>query len=182
MGATGNVGSHVVSSLLERGRAVRAVSRRERQWPDGVEGFVGDPSSDHGLDEALQGVDGVFLMKRVRRRGRAARRSAGRARGAAVRQLRGVDNPANALAAMHAKSERAVEASGLRWTFLRPCSLQSNLLRWRDQLAVGEVVKAPFADVATAMIDPADIAEVAALALTTPGHEARAYRLSGPET
>jgi uncharacterized protein YbjT (DUF2867 family) len=83
---------------------------------------------------------------------------------------------------MHLDSERAVTASGATWTFLRPCSLQSNLLRWRDQLAEGDVVRAPFADVAPAMIDPADIGAVAALALTTPGHEGHTYRLSGPSS
>jgi uncharacterized protein YbjT (DUF2867 family) len=32
------------------------------------------------------------------------------------------------------------------------------------------------------MIDPADIAEVAAAALTQPGHAGHTYRLSGPES
>jgi uncharacterized protein YbjT (DUF2867 family) len=35
----------------------------------------------------------------------------------------------NAMGAMHLDWERAVRACGLTWTFLRPCSLQSNLLR-----------------------------------------------------
>ena len=86
----------------------------------------------------------------------------------------------NAMAAMHLGSEQAVTASGLSWTFLRPCSLQSNLLQWRDQLAQGDVVRAPFGDVSPAMIDPADIGAVAALALTTSDHEGQTYRLSGP--
>jgi uncharacterized protein YbjT (DUF2867 family) len=39
----------------------------------------------------------------------------------------------------------------------------------------------PFADVANAVIDPYDIARVAAAALTSDDHAGAAYRLSGPE-
>ena len=59
--------------------------------------------------------------------------------------------------------------------------VQSNVLRWRDQLHAGDVVRAPFGDTPTALIDPADIAEVAATALTQPEHAGHTYRLSGPE-
>jgi len=85
------------------------------------------------------------------------------------------------MGAYHLKSEQAVQASGLAWTILRPCSFQSNVLRWRDQFHAGDVVRAPFSDTPTALIDPADIAEVAATALTQPGHAGQTYRLSGPE-
>jgi uncharacterized protein YbjT (DUF2867 family) len=180
MGATGNVGSQVVASLRELGTPVRAVSRSERSWPHGVDGFVGDPNVEHDLDEALDGVDAIFMMS-----GYAAEAGLLEARSTAHVVLLSASSAAlgdggNAMAAMHLDSERAVAASGSSWTFLRPCSLQSNLLRWRDQLAQGDVVRAPFGDVAPAMIDPADIGAVAALALTTPGHEGQTYRLSGP--
>jgi uncharacterized protein YbjT (DUF2867 family) len=180
MGATGNVGSQVAAGLRVRGTPVRAVSRNERLWPDGVEGFVGDPNVEHGLDEALDGVEAIFMMS-----GYAAEAGLLGALGTAHVVLLSASSAAlgdggNAMAAMHLDSERAVSASGSSWTFLRPCSLQSNLLRWRDQLAQGDVVRAPFAEVSPAMIDPADIGAVAALALTTPGHEGQTYRLSGP--
>ncbi len=180
MGATGNVGSQVVTELRARGVRVRAVSRSERSWPEGVEGVVGDPSRADGLDHALSGLDGAFML------------SGYAAQGALLEGLGGahvvllssssadLGDAGNAMAAMHLDSERAVRASGSAWTFLRPCSLQSNLLRWRDQLAAGDVVQAPFSDVAPAMVDPTDIGAVAALALTTSGHDWRTYRLSGP--
>src|SRR2546429_30998 len=50
-----------------------------------------------------------------------------------------------------------------------------------QQLAAGDLVRAPFAGVAVAMIDPYDIAAVAAAALTSDGHEGRVYTVSGPE-
>lgn len=180
MGATGNVGSHVVAALREQGAPVRAVSRRERPWPDGVDGFVGDPNVEHGLDEALDGVDAIFMMS-----GYAAQAGLLETLSAAHVVLLSASSAdlghgGNAMAAMHLGSEQAVTASGLSWTFLRPCSLQSNLLQWRDQLAQSDVVRAPFGDVSPAMIDPADVGAVAALALTSSNHEGQTYRLSGP--
>jgi uncharacterized protein YbjT (DUF2867 family) len=87
----------------------------------------------------------------------------------------------NAVARYHILSERAVVESRLPWTFLQPNSFMSNALRWRSQFAAGEVIRAPFADVPIAMIDPDDLGAVAATALTSSAHEGRTYRLSGPE-
>jgi uncharacterized protein YbjT (DUF2867 family) len=75
-----------------------------------------------------------------------------------------------------------VRASGLAWTFLQPDSFMSNTLAWAEQLQAGDVVRAPFANVRVATIDPLDIAAVAAVALTADGHAGRSYRLSGPES
>ena len=181
MGATGNVGGAVVLGLLEHGEAVRAVSRQHQDWPDGVTGVVADPMQAGSLDAAAEGVDRAFVMS-----GYAA--EAGLLSSlheahvvllsASSAGLGVGDNP---LARMHLESEHAVLASGPPHTFLRPCSFQSNLLRWRDQLADGDVVRAPFADVPVAMVDPADIAAVAVVALTEPGHEGKVHRLSGPQ-
>jgi uncharacterized protein YbjT (DUF2867 family) len=49
------------------------------------------------------------------------------------------------------------------------------------QLQAGNVVRAPFPAARAAVTDPADIAAVAAVALTGPGHEEQTYELSGPE-
>ena len=48
-------------------------------------------------------------------------------------------------------------------------------------MRAGDVIRAPFPRVPIAVIDPADVAAVAAVALRTPGHEGRTYALSGPE-
>jgi uncharacterized protein YbjT (DUF2867 family) len=181
MGATGNVGGAIVQALREREVAVTAVSRHERQWPSGVQGFVADPNAPDGLVPAAAGVDGAFLMS-----GYAAEPALLDALSDAHVVLLSTSSAqlgatGNAMGAYHLKSEQAVQASGLAWTILRPCSFQSNVLRWRDQFHAGDVVRAPFSDTPTALIDPADIAEVAATALTQPGHAGQTYRLSGPE-
>jgi uncharacterized protein YbjT (DUF2867 family) len=87
----------------------------------------------------------------------------------------------NAISAYMIRSEEAVRDSGLPATVLRPSGFMSNALRWLPQLQAGDVVRDAFPNVAVAMIDPADIAAVAAAALTTDEHAGRIYRLSGPE-
>src|SRR4051794_28747524 len=62
MGATGNVGAAVVRGLVQRGEAVRAVSRQGQDWPAGVTGVVADPMEAGSLDAAAAGVDRAFVM------------------------------------------------------------------------------------------------------------------------
>jgi uncharacterized protein YbjT (DUF2867 family) len=92
----------------------------------------------------------------------------------------GSGDTSNAISAYMLRSEGAVRQSGLAFTILRPFGFMSNALRWRDQLRAGDVVVEPFADVAVAVIDPADIGAVAASALLDPAHDGRTYVLSGP--
>jgi uncharacterized protein YbjT (DUF2867 family) len=63
---------------------------------------------------------------------------------------------------------------------VRSFGFMSNTLQWVPQLRAGDVVRAPFAGVQVAMIDPSDIAAVATAALTEPGHDGRVYTVSGP--
>jgi uncharacterized protein YbjT (DUF2867 family) len=80
-----------------------------------------------------------------------------------------------------AQLEDAVRQSGLEWTMLRPGSFNSNTLQWADSVRTQRVVTAPFGDVALPTIDPADIAEVAAVTLREAGHGGNIYTLTGPE-
>ena len=80
------------------------------------------------------------------------------------------------------ESEAAVRASGLAWTMVRSFGFMSNTLPWVPQLRDGDVLRAPFAAVPIAMIDPFDIAAVAAVALIAAGHDGRVYTVSGPQS
>jgi uncharacterized protein YbjT (DUF2867 family) len=57
----------------------------------------------------------------------------------------------------------------------------SNALNWAPMIVSDQVVHAPFAGGRAAVVDPADIAAVAAVCLTRDGHIDRAYELTGPE-
>ena len=180
MGATGNVGGALVELLRTRQVRVHAITREPREWPDDVQGVVGDANHPESLAGAATGMDGAFLMS-----GYAAEAQLlADLGGGHVALLSSSSVPladgGNAMAAYHRDSEEAVSASDAAWTIVRPCSMQSNVTRWKDQLQAG-VVRAPFGDVAVAMTDPADVAAVLATALTESGHAGKTYRLSGPE-
>jgi len=185
-GAAGNVGSELVRALADTGVQVRALTRSlaEGRFPPGVEGVAGDLNDPSGLRPILDGTDGVFLLP-----GYAdmpgVLAEARRAGVHKVVQLSGMSagsgDMSNAITAYMVMSEQAARESGLAWTILRPAMFMSNTLQWLPQLRAGDVVRAPFGHVRAAVTDPADIAAVAALALTAPGHESRVYQLSGPE-
>jgi uncharacterized protein YbjT (DUF2867 family) len=69
----------------------------------------------------------------------------------------------------------------MAWTILRPTQFASNALWWARSIREEAVVRAPYADTGLPAIHPADIAAVAATALTEPGHRGRTYALTGPE-
>jgi uncharacterized protein YbjT (DUF2867 family) len=185
-GATGNVGSELVRALAERGERVRALIRRaDAELPDGVEGVVGDLDRPESLAPAFDGVRAVHLLSGYRDlpESLAAMRRAGVER-VTLQSSSSVPSGdmSNAVARYHILSEAAVRESGLAWTFLQPNSFASNALRWLPQLRAGDVVREAFGGVRVATIDPADVAAVAAEALTTDRHEGRSYRLSGPQS
>ena len=180
--ATGNTGAATLRALLQRGKAVRAVSRSEREWPEGVEGIVADLDTPGGLRTAADGVEGAFLMSGYPSEAGALETLSPEAH---IVLLSSGSVPggsaSNVVTRYHLQSEHAVKASGRPWTMLQPNSFMTNALRWKDQLEAGDTVRLPFADVPIAMIDPADLGAVAAAALTDPVHAGRSYRLSGPE-
>jgi uncharacterized protein YbjT (DUF2867 family) len=187
-GATGNVGSALVRVLAEAGEPVRGLIRSEAGRDGlaaGVEGVVGDLNRPESLEPALAGVRGVHLLSGYADMPRALElmRRAGVER-VVLQSSSSVPggDMTNAVARYHIESEAAVRESGLEWTFLQPNSFMSNTLQWADQIRAGDVVRAPFGGVRVATIDPGGVAAVAAVALTTPGHEGRSYRLSGPES
>lgn len=186
-GATGNIGSALVTALDRAGQRVRALVRdpRTATLPPGVQPVTGDLNEPGSLADALNGVRGVFLLPgyadmpgllaQIRRAGaeRVVLLSGGSAEQADM---------SNAISRYMALSEQATREAGVPWTFLRPRAFMSNALRWLPQLQAGDLVRVPFAGVAAAAIDPADIAAVAALALTGDGHEGRIYELTGPDS
>jgi uncharacterized protein YbjT (DUF2867 family) len=185
-GATGNVGGEVVRRLAADGAPVRALARRPDavSLPDRVEVVAGDLSRPETLDDALAGVEALFLLGGFDTMAdvleRASRAQVRRVVLLTSRCVIG-GRPDNAVTGMWMESEAVFDRSGLPGTVLRPSGFQSNVLRWSDQLRAGDVVRAPWADVPIAAIDPADIAAVAAAALRSDDYEGQALTLSGPE-
>jgi uncharacterized protein YbjT (DUF2867 family) len=175
-GATGNAGAEVVRVLEHAGQPVRPLVR----GPDGLP----DLNKPASLRPALDGVSGLFLLSGYDDMPGVLAEAA-RAGVERVVLLSGssaeVDDTGNAISRYMIRSEQAVRESGLSWTILRPHAFMTNALRWLPQLAAGDTVRAQFPQALSTVIDPYDIASVAAAALTSAGHDHATYRLTGPE-
>ena len=69
----------------------------------------------------------------------------------------------------------------MAWTFVQPGYFMQNLLMYADAIRNSGEFYMPLGDGKVSWIDARDIAAVAATALTTSGHENRAYPVTGPE-
>jgi uncharacterized protein YbjT (DUF2867 family) len=178
-GATGNAGGAVVRALVEAGEPVRALVRGGAA-PEGAEPVRGDLNDPSTIPFA--GADAAFFLSGYPAELFSAARDQGVERAVLLSGSsteRG--DRANAVTRYQLDSEDALRASGLAYTILRPNAFFSNALRWRPQLRDGDVIREAFPHVRSAAIDPADIAAVAAAALSGPGHQGREYHLTGPE-
>jgi uncharacterized protein YbjT (DUF2867 family) len=186
IGATGNIGRHVVAGLHERGAAVRAMSRVPALagLPDGVEIVAGDLTAPDALRPALAGVDSVFLLwpflsaEGVPAVVRAIAEQARHVVYVSAMSVRDDSSPAEN--GVWGQVEDAIRQSGLDWTFLRASGFATNALEWAAAVRTGQPVRLPYAEAARSLIHERDIADVAVRALTEPGHAGAAYVLTGP--
>ncbi|MFF8941754.1 SDR family oxidoreductase [Streptomyces sp. NPDC014864] len=190
-GATGNIGRTLVGLLSEAGEEVVAMSRRPQpahraagvRW---AQAGVGDTKS---VRAALAGARALFILLggELNSRGESpnalleAAADAGIERVVLVSSQVSATRPAALSHARLREFEAAVRASGRDFTILRPSGFASNALAWAESVRIKRTVFAPFGDVALPVIDPADIAAVAAAALGEDGHAGRTYELTGPE-
>jgi uncharacterized protein YbjT (DUF2867 family) len=185
MGATGNVGGELVRQLHEAGADVRAAVRdRERaELPASAEVVIADFDRPDTVLAAARGARRAFVLGGRRDMpGLFAALAAAGVEHVVMLTSRSVIGgvPGNAISDLWASSEDALQSSGLRFTILRPSGFMSNALRWLPELRRGDSVRAVFADVAIAAIDPHDLAAVAAAALTDRVPGSQALELSGP--
>lgn len=82
----------------------------------------------------------------------------------------------------HHRIEEHLKESDIPWTMLRPGFFAQNIATaYRQDIVEHDRMYLPAKDGLVAFIDSRDIGGVAALALTEPGHEEKAYHLTGPE-
>jgi len=186
-GSTGNVGSEVVGRLVERGAPIRAAVRpgRPRQLASSdcsVEFDFEDPAT---FEEALVNADRVFFMRPPHISDAAAMRpfvEAMRAHEVEHVVFLSVQGAGTNPFVPHHGIEALLKKSGLNWTFLRPSFFMQNLstTHLADIRDRGEIY-VPAGNGRTNFVDVADIAEAAAICLTTPGHAGKAYEITGSE-
>jgi len=192
VGGTGTIGSEVVRLLKAENAPFRALVRdpakAESLEAQGVETVAGDLRQPETLPEALQGVEKVFVVTplvpdQVQMRANliAAAKTAG-VKHVVMSTGIGADPDAPVqIGRWHGENQRQVQESGMAWTFVQPGFFMQNLLMYAEAIRDKGEFYMPLGDGKVSWIDARDIAAVAAKALTEPGHENRAYPVTGPE-
>jgi uncharacterized protein YbjT (DUF2867 family) len=189
-GPTGHVGRELVRELDARGVPQRVLVRdpaRAAGLPERAERAVGDLDRPATLAAAMDGADALFLLVPGTGTAHTAHAIAA-AQAAGVRRIvylssyAVIGDPMPAMGRWHHERERLIRASGIPATFLRPCGFMTNAFDWLPTLRDGGYVLDPVGPGRAAPIDPADIAAVAALTLTSGGHEGKEHLLTGGET
>jgi uncharacterized protein YbjT (DUF2867 family) len=187
-GATGTVGRAVAERAAADGHEVIAAVRRPdaTDLPSGVESVRFDFTEPGTYGPALDGADGLFLMRppaisdaeRFVNPVVDAAERAGVGHVAFLSVLGAERNPF----LPHRKTEQRLEASALGFTLLRASNFMQNLaeqnaaaIRERDEVFV------PAGDGRVSYVDARDVGAAAAVALGRGGLEQRALDLTGPE-
>lgn len=191
-GATGRVGSRVVTALADRdGVRVRALSRdRRAAFRAGVEVVHGDLTEPSTMDAALSGVDAVFLVfPSVSADASAAalvEALANKARRLVYLSAHGVPEqpgrdlrPDGGIIGSHAYLESLIAAQAAEYAFLRSSGFAANTLAWAPQLRTGDVLHWFLPEAKRALIHEADLADVAVHALLSA--TSAAYHVTGPQ-
>lgn len=93
----------------------------------------------------------------------------------------GAAEEAFSFAKWHRPVERAIEDSGLAWTFLRPNGFMQNVVNYMSATIKAQgAFYQPAEDARISHVDIRDLARVAARVLTGAGHDGKAYDLTGP--
>lgn len=190
IGSTGTVGSAVVEELKKRGASVFALTRnaeRAKEMPSGVTGVVGDLLDPASLG-AFKGMDGVFVLNPVGpTEAHEGLMAVNGARIAHVHRLVYMSvqdlDKASHLPHFGCKIgvEFAVRHSGVHHTILRPNNFYQNDAWMKQALLEYGVYPQPLGSIGVSRVDVRDIAEAAAIALTSDKHDGEIYNVVGPE-
>jgi uncharacterized protein YbjT (DUF2867 family) len=168
---------------------VRVLTRGDGgRLPAGVTTVKGDLLDPATVRSAFAGADAVFLLNAVSvteaHEGLMALNGA-RLAGVPKVVYLSVHGPDTASHLPHFGSKIAVEtalrASGLRYAILRPNNFFQNDYWFKDVLLQHGVYPQPLGSAGVSRVDVRDIAEAAAIALTTGGVDGETVNLVGPE-
>ena len=196
-GASGQLGRLVVKDLLARGVAAKSLILVSRA-PDSLQEYsrlgasvrFGDFTKPESLPAAFAGGTRMLLISigfGGGPRPEAHKHAIDAAAAAGVKQiaytsfvaLSGGDN--SGIGADHHQTEEILRKSGVHWTFLRNSIYQNVLVgQAAKMIAEGRAV-VPANEVKLGYVSREDCAAAAAAVLATPGHDDKAYDITGPE-
>jgi uncharacterized protein YbjT (DUF2867 family) len=187
-GATGHIGKELIPPLNETGYPIRVFVRDEQKvahLDPIIQRAMDDLNDPASLVAALRDVEKVFLVTFETRQDIHVVEAAKRAGVQHIVKLSTLEATEHKIKVgkWHYEREELIRASGLDWTFLRPGMFMSNSIEWwSDSIkGRGSVFFPSGKKGKVAPVDPRDIARVAALALTQPGHSQQVYELTGSE-
>lgn len=178
-GATGRIGRHLVTQLLDDGHHVRAITRNPAtaQLPEAAEVVRGDLTDLDSLRDAFAGIEALHLITFGGDDGADLNNGAEIVSLAHESGIRRV----SVLAGWAPTSiEDALKTGGLDWCRIEPVEVMCNTRDWEEEIRTHSTVST-LATYPSAMVHEADIAAVAACALTQDGHTGQNYRVTGPE-
>ncbi|TWV98783.1 SDR family oxidoreductase [Chitinophaga pinensis] len=193
-GATGNIGKELIRLLSAKGIPYKAMVRsiehaKELEELPGITLVQGNFDDEGSLDTALSGIEKAFLLTNSSEQAETQQiRFVEAAKKAGVRHIvklsqwaADASSPVRFLR-YHAAVEAAIKASGMTYTFLRPNLFMQGLSGFKEVIQSEHKFFASAGEARISLIDIRDIAAVAAIALTTNGHENKVYNLTGPES
>ena len=174
LGATGKTGRRIVKRLEDGGHKVRRGSR------SATPSF--DWNNEAGWDDCLAGVEAAYINY-----------SPDLAMPGATDSIQAFVNRAKQHGVKHLvllsgrgeeeaqACERIVQNSGIDWTIVRSSWFNQNFSEgaFVEMVLAGQIAL-PNVDTPEPFVDVDDIAEVAAVALTEPGHVGEVYEVTGP--
>jgi uncharacterized protein YbjT (DUF2867 family) len=190
-GGTGKVGSEVIKELVKRKVSVRALVRKQEastKMPEGIEVIQGDLLDPVSVRKALDGVDKLYLLNAVvpdeLTQGLIAYDLAKKLKLKQivyhsvfkVEQFKDVPHFASKLTI-----ESALHEFNLPFTIIRPNYFYQNDVSLKDVMMTAGIYPMPLGTPGISAVDTRDIAEAAAIALTSEGHLGKTYNLNGPE-
>ena len=189
-GGTGAIGSELLRLLSHAGVTARALTRnlRKAQTLPGITWVVGDLARPETLATAFEGVEKVFLlthyledMVELQHNAIETARAAGATHVVKVSAFAASDHSNAPIGRWQYQVEKELQASGLDWTMLRPHHFMQNLLAQAEYVIKDGAIYSPSGDGKIPYIDARDIAAVACVTLTQPGHVGKKYVLTGSE-
>jgi uncharacterized protein YbjT (DUF2867 family) len=191
-GASGTLSSEVIRQLKGQAISFRGAYFSERAAAiaraRGIEAVTIDYNHPATLRAAFQGCDAVFLLgPNALNQTELELNAVDAARATSVRHIvkqsvMGAAEEAYSLANIHRPVEKAIERSGIAWTFLRPNSFMQNAVTFMaPTIAAESAFYSASGQARISHIDVRDIAAVAVAALIAAGHQQKIYTLSGPE-